>query len=61
MDAVLSIERSLDNLEEVLAPLLDEDLSHALTQLDLLQQAKLQVLLPYVINDLVFSKTIFAQ
>ncbi|KAF8575720.1 C1D-domain-containing protein [Ramaria rubella] len=54
MDPVASIENSLDNLEEVLAPLLDKSFSQTISKLDLLQQTKLQVLLPYVVNDLVF-------
>lgn len=59
MDSLVAIEESLDKLEEVLGPLLESNLSHTLLQLDPLQKAKLQVLLPYVINDLVFSRYIF--
>ncbi|KAF8527675.1 Sas10/Utp3/C1D family-domain-containing protein [Gautieria morchelliformis] len=54
MDSLLSMERSLDSLEEALEPLLNTSLSQTLSELDLLQKAKLQVLLPYVVNDLVF-------
>lgn len=61
MDSLLSIEQSLDTLDEALAPLLEKDLYTTLSQLDLLQKAKLQVLLPYVVNDLVFSEYSVAQ
>lgn len=56
MDSLHSLESSLDDLEAVLAPLLGTALSETVTQLDLLHKAKLQVLLPYVVNDLVFSE-----
>ena len=56
MDSLISIEKSLDGLEEVLGPLFEHNLSETLSQLDPLKKAKLQVLLPYVVNDLVFGK-----
>jgi len=56
MDSVSALEDSLDNLEEILEPLLNSSLFDITSKLDLLQKAKLQVLLPYVVNDLIFGE-----
>ncbi|KIJ39291.1 hypothetical protein M422DRAFT_230797 [Sphaerobolus stellatus SS14] len=54
MESLSALEDSLDNLEEVLGPLFEKPLFDISSELDLLQKAKLQVLLPYVVNDLIF-------
>ncbi|KAF8506282.1 hypothetical protein BU17DRAFT_57778 [Hysterangium stoloniferum] len=54
MDTIISIEESLDHLEEVLGPLIGKPLHETTSQLDVLQKAKLQVVIPYVVNDLIF-------
>ncbi|EJD03743.1 C1D-domain-containing protein [Fomitiporia mediterranea MF3/22] len=51
---VNALSHSLDELEKTLEPLLSKPLPDTLSSLDTLQQAKLQVVLPYLINDLVF-------
>lgn len=50
-----SLSDSLDELEAKLEPLLSIPLQENLSSLEKLQQAKLNVLLPYLINDLIFS------
>lgn len=45
---------SLDKLEGELEPLLAQPLAESLVVLDTIQQAKLQVVIPYVVYDLVF-------
>ena len=50
-----SVSTALDELEAKLEPLLEKSLPETLNSLDTLQQAKLNVLLPYLINDLIFS------
>lgn len=52
---VASLSDSLDQLEAKLEPLFMQTLPETLVSLDTLQQAKMQVLLPYLINDLIFS------
>jgi len=49
-----AVSSALDELEAKLEPLLAQPLSETLGSLDTLQQAKLNVLLPYLINDLIF-------
>ncbi|KAL5534035.1 hypothetical protein ACEPAG_495 [Sanghuangporus baumii] len=51
---VTALSESLRELEEKLEPLFSKPLPDTLSSLDTLQQAKLQVLLPYLINDLIF-------
>ncbi|OCB85576.1 C1D-domain-containing protein [Sanghuangporus baumii] len=51
---VTALSESLRELEEKLEPLFSKPLQDTLSSLDTLQQAKLQVLLPYLINDLIF-------
>lgn len=46
---------SLDKLEGELEPLLAQPLAESLVVLDTIQQAKLQVVIPYVVYDLVFG------
>ena len=50
-----SLTATLDELEKELAPLLAQSLSDTTMNLDPIQQAKLQVLLPYLTYDLSFS------
>lgn len=50
-----SLNDSLDDLEERLEPLLAQTLPESLLPLDTLQQVKLNVALPYLVYDLVFS------
>ena len=45
----------LDDLEEILEPLFETPLSETLSKLDPLQQAKLGVLIPYIVQDLVYG------
>ncbi|TDL28159.1 C1D-domain-containing protein [Rickenella mellea] len=49
-----SLSASLDGLETALDPLVSQTLPETLLSLDNLQQAKLQTLLPYLINSLIF-------
>lgn len=51
-----ALSASLDELESKLEPLFAKPLSETLGSLEAIQQAKLNVVLPYLINDLVFSK-----
>jgi len=48
------LNNSLDDLEAKLAPLLSQPLSETLVGLEPIQQAKLQVAIPYVVYDLIF-------
>lgn len=50
-----ALSSSLDELEAKLEPILSYPLQENLESLEKLQQAKLNVLLPYLINDLIFS------
>lgn len=49
------LSSSLDELEAKLEPILSHSLQENIDSLEKLQQAKLNVLLPYLINDLIFS------
>jgi hypothetical protein len=53
--AVSQISTSLDTLDDVLEPLLAAPFNETLARLDNLQKAKIQVLLGYVIHDLMWS------
>ena len=53
-----ALNGSLDELEAQLEPLLAQSLPETLVGLDTLQQAKLQVAIPYLVYDLVFSASI---
>jgi exosome complex protein LRP1 len=46
---------SLDELETGLAALLSQSLPELILGLDTIQQAKLQVVIPYLVYDLVFG------
>ena len=46
---------SLDDLEEKLEPLLAQTLAESLLPLDTIQQVKLNVAIPYLVYDLIFS------
>lgn len=46
---------SLDELEAKLEPLFSQTLPESVVGLEKIQQAKLQVLLPYVVYDLIFG------
>jgi hypothetical protein len=46
---------SLDDLETGLSTLLSQSLSEVVLGLDTIQQAKLQVVIPYLVYDLVFG------
>ncbi|KIJ66399.1 hypothetical protein HYDPIDRAFT_26750 [Hydnomerulius pinastri MD-312] len=48
------LNKSLDELESQLEPLLSQSLPETLLGLETIQQAKLQVVIPYVVYDLVF-------
>ena len=50
--------KSLDELESQLEPLFAQSLPESLLALDTIQQAKLQVIIPYVVYDLVFGKRV---
>ncbi|KAG2138694.1 Sas10/Utp3/C1D family-domain-containing protein [Suillus bovinus] len=51
---VAKLNTSLDELETQLEPLFTKSLPETLVALETIQQAKLQVILPYVLYDLVF-------
>lgn len=51
---VANLNASLDELETQLEPLFTKSLPETLVALETIQQAKLQVILPYVLYDLVF-------
>ncbi|KAG2155686.1 Sas10/Utp3/C1D family-domain-containing protein [Suillus clintonianus] len=51
---VANLHASLDELETQLEPLFTKSLPETLVALETIQQAKLQVILPYVLYDLVF-------
>ncbi|CAK5264827.1 unnamed protein product [Mycena citricolor] len=48
------LNTGLTTLEDTLAPLLEQTLPETLVSLNSIEQAKLQTLLPYIINDLIF-------
>lgn len=50
------LNKSLDELESQLEPLFAQSLPETLLALDTIQQAKLQVIIPYVVYDLVFGE-----
>lgn len=52
---VANLNASLDDLEAQLEPLFTKSLPETLVGLETIQQAKLQVALPYVLYDLVFG------
>ena len=54
-----ALTRSLDELESVLEPLFAQSLPETLLPLETIQQAKLQVAIPYLVYDLVFSRWLF--
>ena len=53
------LDASLDELESKLEPFLAQSLPETLLALDTIQQAKLQVIIPYVVYDLVFGTHAF--
>jgi len=50
-----ALSNSLDDLEIKLEPLLAQGLPESLADLETIQQAKLQIVLPYLVYDLIFS------
>lgn len=50
-----TLSESLDGIEAQLESLLSQTLPETIVGLETMQQAKLQVVLPYVVYDLVFS------
>lgn len=54
LSKVSALSNSLDELEEKLEPLFSKPLEETIGSLETLQQTKLQVLLPYLVNDLIF-------
>ena len=50
-----ALDDSLDDLEEKLEPLLAQTLPESLLPLDTIQQVKLNVAIPYLVYDLIFS------
>lgn len=55
---VANLNASLDELEAQLEPLFTKSLPETLVGLETIQQAKLQVAIPYVLYDLVFGNVI---
>jgi exosome complex protein LRP1 len=53
-----SLTTSLDDLETSLTPLLSQSLPDLVIGLDTIQQAKLQVAIPYLVYDLVFGPSL---
>ena len=56
LSKVSALNNSLDELEEKLELILSKPLDDTISGLETLQQTKLLVLLPYIINDLIFGK-----
>jgi len=54
-DAISAIDDDLDSLEELLDPLLAKPLEETLEKLSVLDRAKLQTSIPYVLYDLIIS------
>jgi exosome complex protein LRP1 len=52
---ISTLTRSLDDLETSLAALSSQSLPDLVIGLDTIQQAKLQVVIPYLVYDLVFG------
>ena len=52
---IAKLNKSLDELESKLEPLFAQSLDETLLGLDTIQQAKLLVIIPYVVYDLVFG------
>lgn len=52
---LLALGNSLDDLETQLEPLFAQTLPETVVDLDTIQQAKLQVVIPYLVYDLIFS------
>ena len=52
---IAKLNKSLDELESQLEPLFAQSLDETLLGLDTIQQAKMQVIIPYVVYDLVFG------
>lgn len=50
-----TLSSSLDDIEAQLEPLLAQSLPETVMGLETIQQAKLQVVLPYLVYDLIFS------
>ena len=55
MPGLEQLSSSLDQLEHVLEPLLEKPWNETLQGLDVLQRAKLNVLLAYVVHDLAWG------
>ena len=55
---ISALDVSLDELEAKLEPLFAQTLPESVVGLEKIQQAKLQVALPYLVYDLVFSASI---
>ncbi|EKM61415.1 uncharacterized protein PHACADRAFT_24615 [Phanerochaete carnosa HHB-10118-sp] len=55
---IRALDASLDELEAKLEPLFAQTLPEAVVGLEKIQQAKLQVALPYLVYDLIFSASI---
>lgn len=55
-----TLTRSLDDLETSLTALLSQSLPDLVIGLDTIQQAKLQVVIPYLVYDLVFGPSLFS-
>lgn len=52
---LLATNDALDELEDALEPLLARPLAETLSELDNAQKAQMNVLLPYIVYDLIFS------
>ena len=55
-----TLTSSLDDLETSLTPILSQSLPDLVIGLDTIQQAKLQVVIPYLVYDLVFGPSLSA-
>jgi exosome complex protein LRP1 len=56
-DTISAIDDDLDTLEDLLEPLMAFPLEETLEKLSVIERAKLQTTIPYVVNDLIISQS----
>lgn len=58
-ETLKSLTASLENVQQLLDPILSKPWHETLEALDVLQRAKLEVLVSYAVNDLVWGTFVF--